>query len=118
MEEIIDKASCKNTKPVWSRSGILFGLGKVHKETENGLSPFGPILSAIGTSAYKLAKFLPFLTPLTGNGYTVTDSFHFAEEICKQDSNLYMASLGVDSLFTNIPLDETVDTCINNDNFV
>ena len=38
---------------------------------------------------------------------TPSDSFHFAEEICKQDSNSYMASINVDSLFTNIPLDET-----------
>ena len=87
-----------------SRPGVLFGLGKVHKETKNGLPPFRPIFSTIGTPAYKLAKFLlPFLTPLTQDEYTVTDSFHFAEEICKQDLNLYMTSLDVDSLFTNIP---------------
>ena len=63
---------------------------------------------------FKLTKFLlPFLTPLTQNEYTVTDSFHFAEEICKQDPNLYMTSLDVDSIFTNIPLDETIDICID-----
>ena len=102
-EEIIDKATYKNIKPVGSRPGVLYGLGKVHKEINNGLPPFRPILSAIGTPTYKLAKFLlQFLTPLTQNEYTVTDSFHFAEEICKQDPNLYMASLDVDSLFTNI----------------
>ena len=39
--------------------------------------------------------------------------FHFAEEICKQDPNVYMASLDVDSLFTNIPLDETFNICID-----
>ena len=83
-EEIIDKATYKNIKPVGSRPGVLYGLGKVHKEINNGLPPFRPILSAIGTPTYKLAKFLlPFLTPLTQNEYTVTDSFHFAEEICK-----------------------------------
>ena len=38
------------------------------------------------TPTCKLAKFLlPFLTTLTENEYTVTDSFHFAEEIHKQD---------------------------------
>ena len=56
---------------------------------------------------------LSFLTLLTQNVYTVTDSFHFAEETCKQDPNLYMASLDVDSLFTKIPLDETIDICID-----
>ena len=113
-EEIIDKVTYKNIKPVGSRPGVLYGLGKVHKEINNGLPPFRPILSAIGTPTYKLAKLLlPFLTPLTQNEYTVTDSFHFAEEICKQDPNLYMASLDVDSLFTNIPLDETINICID-----
>ena len=66
-----------------------------------------------GMPSYKLAKFLlPFLMPLTQNDYTITDSFHLAEEICKQDPNLYMASPDVDSLFTNIPLREAIDICI------
>ena len=51
--------------------------------------------------------------PLTQNGYTVADSFHFSEEICKQDPNLYMASLDVDSIFTNIALGEIIDICID-----
>ena len=55
-----------------------------------------------------------FLTPSTVNEYTVIDSRHFAEEICQHDSNLYMASLGVDSSFTNVPLDETIDICVDN----
>ena len=94
---------------VESRRGVLYGIGKKHKETKKGLPTFRPIFSAIGTSTYKLASFLlPFLTYLTQNEYTITDSFHFAEEICKQDPNLYMASLYVDSLSTNIPLDEII----------
>ena len=73
-------------------------------------------MSAIGTPTYKLAKYLqPFLTPLTQNEYNVTDSFHFAGEIYKQDPNLYMASLDVNSLFANIPLDETIDICTDSD---
>ena len=113
-KEIIDNATYKNIKPVGSRPGVLYRLGKVHKEAKNGLPLFRPILSAIGTLTYRLAKYvLTFLTPLTQNEYTVTDSFHFAEQICKQDPNLYMAILDVDSLFTNIPLDETIDICID-----
>ena len=62
-----------------------------------------------------LAKFLlKFLTPATTNEYTAIDSFHFAEEICQQDSKLHVASLDVDSLFTNIPLDETINICFDN----
>ena len=39
-----------------------------------------------------------FLTLLTQNEYIITDSFHFTEEIYKQDPNLYMASVDVDFL--------------------
>ena len=63
-----------------SRPGILYGSGKIHKEIRNGLSLFRPILSAIDTSTYKLAKFLlKFLTPSTANEYSIIDSFHVAE---------------------------------------
>ena len=40
-----------------------------------------------------------------------TDSYHFAEEICQGDPNLHMGSLDVDFLFSNIPLEETMDFC-------
>ena len=90
-------------------------LGKIHKETRNGIPPFRLILSAICTPTYKLVKFLlKFLTPSTANEFTVIDSFHFAEEICQQDSNLNLACLDVDSLFTKIPLEETIDICVDN----
>ena len=48
-KEIIDKCTYKSIKPVGSRPGILYGLGKIHKETRNEISPFCPILSAICT---------------------------------------------------------------------
>ena len=51
-----------------------------------------------------MAKFLiPILEPLTHNRFTIKDSFNFAKEIW-YDSSLYMATLDVESLFTNIPL--------------
>ena len=64
---------------------------------------------------YKLAEFLlKFLTPSTANEYTVIDSFHFTEKFCLQNFSLHLAILGVGSLFTNIPLDETTDICVDN----
>ena len=75
---------------------------------------FRPILSAINIPRYNLAKFLiPILEPLTHNEFTVKDSFSFAEEITKYDSSLFMASLNVESLFTNIPLKETINNCVS-----
>ena len=114
-KENIDQSTYKSIKPVGSRPGILYGLGKIHKETCNGLQFFHPILSAIGTPTYKLAKFLlKLLTPSTAIDYTVIDTFHFTDEIRQQDPNLYVVSLDVDSLFTNIPLDETINICVDN----
>ena len=41
-----------------------------------------PILSAIGTPTYKLAKFLvPLLYDITQNEFTIKDSFTFVDEI-------------------------------------
>ena len=74
--------------------------------------PFRPILSAVGTPTYKLAKYLvPKLASITANEFSVKDSFCFAEEIVNQNSNFIMGSLDVDSLFTNIPLEETINIC-------
>ena len=82
---------------------------------EDNCPSFCPILSAIGTPTHDLAKFLvPILKPLTENEYTVHDSFSFASEVSKYNSKKLMASLDVESLLTNIPLEETIDNIINN----
>ena len=59
----------------------------------------------------------PFLRQIltsdtTQNDFTVKKSFTFVDEILTQKSDLYMASLDVNALFTNIPLDETIDLCL------
>lgn len=62
----------------------MYGLPKVHKKSLDGLPPFRPILSAIGT-----AKFLvEMLKLLTTNSFTVKDSFSFAEDVRGRDQNL------------------------------
>ena len=87
---------------------ILYGLCKVHTALSDVYSPFRLILSAIGTPSYKLAKLLVLkLSSIAFNKFTVKDSFAFAEEIVHQDIKLFIGSLDVDSLFTNIPLKET-----------
>ena len=93
----------------------MYGLAKIHKKVVDGCPPFRPILSAIGTPTYKLAKFfVPILNSITSNEYTIKDSFDFSSDILEQNANLYMASLDIDSLFTNLPLNETIDICIEN----
>ena len=100
--------------PHGSQPGIMYGLSKIHKPLVNGFPKLRPILLAINTGTYKWAKvFVPLLKPFTSNNYTVKDSLDFAKDITQQSSKLFMASFDVDSLFTNVPLDETIEICVN-----
>ena len=104
----------KSIKPVGTSPGVMYGLCKVNNASVEYCSPFRPIFLAFNTPIYKLAKFLvPILKPLTTNEFIGKDSFHFAEEIVDQQHDLFMGSLDVDSLFTNIPLEETIEICTN-----
>ena len=104
----------KHLYPQGSQPDIMYGLSKIHKPLVNSFPKLRPILSAINTGTYKWAKlFVPLLKPFTSNNYTVKDSFDFAKDISQQSSKLFMASLDVDSVFTNVPLDETIEICLN-----
>ena len=60
--------------PSCSKPGFLYGLAKIHKALEDGIPSFCPILSAIGTTTYKLTKFCDqLLKPLTKSEYTIKD---------------------------------------------
>ena len=53
------------------------------------------------------------LETLTHNEFTFEDSFSFAKEITKLDSSFFMASIDVESLFTNIPLKKAINNCVS-----
>ena len=109
----ISEETYNKLRPIGSKPGALYGSAKVHKPLKNELTPFRPSFSAIGTPTYKLAKFLvPVLSDIAQNKFTVKDSFTFVDEILTQDCDICMASLDVDVLFNNIPLDETIDICV------
>jgi len=91
--------------------GIMYGVPKTHKPS----IPLRPVLSAINTPSYKLAKtFIPILNPLTTNEYTLTDSFSLAEQLQNiQFTHSFLTSFDIQNLFTNIPVFETIDIIIN-----
>ena len=63
---------------------------------------------------YNLPKLLIFiLLNMTKNHFTFKDSFTLVDKILTKDSDLNIANLDVDSLFTKISLDDTIDICIN-----
>ena len=103
----------KSLYPQGSQPGIMYGSSKIHKPLVNGFPKLRLILSALKTGTYKWANvFVPLLRHLTSNEFTLKNSFEFAKIIYEQDAGLFMASLNVNSLFTNVPLDETINICV------
>ena len=76
---------------------------------------FRPIVSSIGTFNYYLARFLcDLLSPLVPNDYSCKDTFSFISQIKNANlSKKVLVSYDITSLFTNIPLQETIDIAIN-----
>ena len=116
----LEKSGCltadqyKKTKVIETRPGTFYGLCKVHKTITDVCLSFRLILPAVGTPSIKLAKVLvPRISSVTFNEFAVKDSFAFAEEIVHQDGKIFMSSLDVDSLLTNIPLKGTINICTN-----
>ena len=94
-----------------SSLGVLYGLPKVHKDNV----PTRPIMSACNTPSYNVSKFLvPKLLHLAENECTIKNSYQFSEKICNlRYTNPYlMCSFDVTSLFTNVPVNETIDIII------
>ncbi len=99
--------------PSGTRIGILYGLPKIHKSS----IPLRPILSSINHYSYKIVKFfIPFLTLISTSSFVIKDSFSFVQELLNSDINpdsVVMASFGVTSLFSNIPVEETIEIISN-----
>ena len=76
-----------------------------------------PILSMVGSSQHELAKFLTVtLQPVLElySSFCIQDFFSFAELIRQFDlksDQSFLCSFHICSLFTNVPLDETVRIC-------
>ena len=73
------------------------------------------IVSSIGTFNYNLSRFLCNLpSPLFPNDYSCKNTFSFVSQIKNANlSKKFLVSYDVTSLFTNIPLQETIDIAIN-----
>ena len=110
IKEISD-GTYRDLRPVGSQRPRLYGLPKTHKKD----NPLRPILSMIGSPQHKLAKYLnALLQPVIAkySTHNIQDSFEFAKKIrATSCSDTFMASFDVRSLFTNVPLLETINIC-------
>ena len=93
--DVISESTFNSLKPSGSHPGVLYGLCKVHKGVKPGEEspPFRPILSAINTPSYNIAKIVvPMLSDLTKNKYVSKDSFEFAKNVRNHNPDLFMSS--------------------------
>ena len=91
----------------------IYGLRKTHKCLSNNFQDlsFRPVAYSIASYNYNLAKFLSvLLDPVISNEYCAKDSFTFCEEIQGLSANdCFLVLLEACSLFTSIPLTETIE---------
>ena len=87
------------------------GLTKIHKPG----CPFRPIVFSVNTYNYNLASYLvDILLPISANQFTIKASFSFAHLAKSYNhNNEVMCSFYFSSLFTIVPLDETIQFCLN-----
>ena len=74
--------------------------------------PLRPIVSNIGTATHKTAQFLcRLLTPLATSKYTIQNTKEFVDKVRKMKvpRGYKMISFDVVSLFTNVPLERTIE---------
>ena len=112
----IDKDIYSNIYRTGSQPARIYGLPKMHKiQSPTVIPPFRPIVSSLNTFNYQLAKYLcSLLQPLLSNTYSIFDTFSFVQELKTVDiSNKFMVSFYVVSLFTNIPLKESIDLAVS-----
>ncbi|MEL6805942.1 MAG: hypothetical protein AAFO91_19435, partial [Bacteroidota bacterium] len=89
----------------------LFSMAKVHKDG----CPLRPVLSAINTPEYNLAKWLEqHLKPFVDDQHTVASSSEFVNQLhtLRPADTDVCVSFDIKSLYTNVPLEEVIDDII------
>ena len=88
------------------KAGYFYGNVKNHKTGY----PLRPIISQIPLPTYKLAKTLnKILSPYVPTTHSLKSSSEFIDLIKNNGKRGMLASMDVTSLFTNVPVDETID---------
>ena len=117
----------KDMKPGSNQPARLYGTAKTHKfETLEDITvanlKFRPIIDQTGTLTYNAAKVISdYLRPLCKNEYSINDTQKFPSMLSSipplQDYEEDV-SYDVESLFTNIPIQETITISLNKFRFI
>ena len=114
----LDKDTYKTIRPQNAKPARAHGLPKIHKAYDR-LPKFRPIIDTTGTTHYSVGKYISeLLQPLTQNEFTLKDSFDAASRIKLIPSELFdqgykFVSFDVESLFTNVPLQRTLEIIVD-----
>jgi len=125
----INQRIYKQLHSTGAKCAVAYGLTKVHKKD----LPIRPIISTIGTYNYSTSGYLGKILEEHFNSniiahtetvasdiwlpqkrkfkYTLKDSFDFINKLSKIkiDKDDFIISIDVESLFTNVPIDETIE---------
>ena len=112
---LITNISIDNLVPKGCSIPRLYGLPKIHK---NG-TPLRPILSMVGSATHKLSKFLVDVLKPVEDFYChhdIKDSFHLIDQLktLHCNDNTALGSLDIVSLYTNVPVKDAINACIEN----
>lgn len=110
---IINEQTFKQLRPKGTTTPRMYGIPKMHKP---GM-PLRPILSMVASPYHELAKWLVDAIEPVRKGFTphsLKDTFEFIEHVSKVNTTgKVMISFDVESLFTNVPLDEVINIITN-----
>ena len=115
-EKKLSEDEYERIRPSGSTRPRMYGLPKIHKPEP---FPLRPVLSMVGSAHHELARWLAeLLKPVLEHysTHTVKDSFQFCDELRKQNNlgeTAFICSFDVKSLFTNVPLNETIKICLD-----
>lgn len=113
----------KDMLPTSSQPAQMYGLAKTHKfeniaDINIDQLKFRPIIAQVGTSTYKAAQVIAnYLKPLISENTNIIKNTQSFPEMLKNQPHLNSTeeyvSYDVESLFTNVPVRETIDFIID-----
>ena len=115
-KNFFDEIEYDKLHPSGSASASICGTPKVHKFSSSDSFPkLRLIVSYLGTFNHNLSRFLcDLLSPLVPHDYSCKNTFSFVSKIKNANlSRKFLVFYDVNSLFNNIPLQETIDIAIN-----
>ena len=95
------------------QAGYIYGNLKTHKSLTD--PPMRPIISQIPSPTYTIAKKIDkIISPYMPAKYMLKSTAEFLDLLRQQKPQGIMSSLDVESLYTNVPVRDTIDIILKN----